>query len=176
MYLVIFFERRKRSAYWIYSYYILCVVTPGMNCPSNTFFFFFGGGVLPYTAVSISHPPRPSFPARYLHSWDNSVGAKKVGAGNISPRAFRRRIVRSSHPLGCRAIELGKSPEEGVIMWHTPSYTVVGFVWNIRFGSRRLIDIVQTIDDVGGSQLMLVYEYEYTNTTNSGGCLISMKC
>ena len=33
---------------------------------------------------------------------------KKVGVGNVSPRAFRRRIVRYWHTLGCRAIELGK--------------------------------------------------------------------
>ena len=46
-------------------------------------------------------------------------GDKKVGDGNISPTAFRRRIVRYWHPLGCRAIELEK-PSYGGVM-----YTVV---------------------------------------------------
>ena len=48
---------------------------------------------------------------RYPHSsWNSSVGAKKDGVGNVSPRTFRRRVVRyvNWHPLGCRAIELGK--------------------------------------------------------------------
>ena len=44
--------------------------------------------------------------ARYLHS-RISAGAKKVGAGHISPRAFRTHIVRFWHLLGCRAIEIG---------------------------------------------------------------------
>ena len=48
------------------------------------------------------------------NSW-NSVGAKKVGVRNISPRAFRRRVVRYWHPRGCRVIELGKTPEGDVI-------------------------------------------------------------
>ena len=42
------------------------------------------------------------------------VDAKPVGVRNISPRAFRRRIVRYWHPLGRRAIELGKPPRGGV--------------------------------------------------------------
>ena len=38
---------------------------------------------------------------------------KKVYVGTISPRAFRRRIVRywHWHPLGCRAIELSKTAQ-----------------------------------------------------------------
>ena len=52
---------------------------------------------------------------------------KKVGVGKISPSAFRRRIVREWHPLGCRAIELGKPPQEGVI--YTMSYTVARVLW-----------------------------------------------
>ena len=46
---------------------------------------------------------------------EDSVGAKKIGVGNFSAGAFRRRIVRFWHPLGCRAIELGKQPQGGVI-------------------------------------------------------------
>ena len=65
--------------------------------------------VVPYTTVCITHPPGPFFHDQHLHSW-NSVDAKNVGVGNISPRALRRRIVRDWHPLGCRAIELGKPP------------------------------------------------------------------
>ena len=55
---------------------------------------------------------------RYLYSW-NSVGVEKDGVGNMSPRAFRRRIVWYSHPLGRRVIELGNPPQGRVI------YTVV---------------------------------------------------
>ena len=40
---------------------------------------------------------------------------QKVGVGIISPKAFRRRIVRYWHPLGCRAIGLGKPPQGEVI-------------------------------------------------------------
>ena len=67
----------------------------------------------------LSHLPRPIFHARYLHSWKCSVGANKVGVVNISPRAFRRRIVRFWYLPACGAIELGKTPQGGVI------YTVV---------------------------------------------------
>ena len=41
-----------------------------------------------------------------------SVPKKKVGDGNTLPRAFRRRIVRCWHPLGCRALEIGKTARE----------------------------------------------------------------
>ena len=40
----------------------------------------------------ISHVAGLIFHARYLHSW-NSGGAKMVGVGTISPRAFRRRLI-----------------------------------------------------------------------------------
>ena len=74
---------------------------------------------VPYTTVYITPaPPGPMFHGRNLHSW-SSAGAKTVGVGNISLRAFRRRIVWYWHPLGCRATELGKRPQGGVI------YTVV---------------------------------------------------
>ena len=59
-----------------------------------------------------------------------------VGGGNVSPRAFRRRIVRYRHwhPLGCRAIELGNTAPWGChVVICTPSYTVV-----ITFFSRHL--------------------------------------
>ena len=38
----------------------------------------------------------------------NSAGVKELDFGNISPEAFRRRIVRYWHPLGGRAIDLGE--------------------------------------------------------------------
>ena len=66
---------------------------------------------LPYTTTAvygISHTPGPISHGRRLHSissW-NSVRAKMVGVGNISSRAFRRRVVRYRHPLGFRAIDL----------------------------------------------------------------------
>ena len=66
----------------------------------------------------ISHTLGPILHARYLHSW-NRVGAEKADVGNISSRAFRRRVAQYGHPLGCRTIELGKPPQGGV------TYTVV---------------------------------------------------
>ena len=69
-----------------------------------------------YTYDGVHHTPLGRcFHARYLHSSWTSAGAKNVGVGNISPRAFRRRIVRYWNPLGCRAIDLGKPPQGGVI-------------------------------------------------------------
>ena len=61
-----------------------------------------------FSKVNISISPQ-------LECW-SSVGAKKVGVGNISPRNFREisegvRIVRYWHPRGCRAIELGHEHE-----------------------------------------------------------------
>ena len=79
-----------------------------------------------FTTVSTSHPPGPILLARYLHSSWNSVDAAKLGVGNVSPRAFRRHIVRCWHwhPLACREIELGKPPQgQGVI--HTVVYTTL---------------------------------------------------
>ena len=67
-------------------------------------------------------PPGPVLHGRYLHSSWNRAGAQnKIGVGTISPRAFRRRIVRYRHwhPLDCPGIELGKTPQGGLI------YTVV---------------------------------------------------
>ena len=55
------------------------------------------------------------FRGRYLQS-RNSAGATKLGVGNISPRGFRRHIVRHWHPLGCGAIELGKPPPQGGVI------------------------------------------------------------
>ena len=78
------------------------------------------------------HPSAPIFHARYLHNC-NSVRAKKVGVEIISPRAFRRRIVRywHWHPLGCRAIGLGKPPQGGMM------YTVVYGMTNTASGMRH---------------------------------------
>ena len=52
-------------------------------------------GTVPFRTVYITlAPPGPIFHGRYLHSSINSsVGAKELGFGNISPRAFRRLIV-----------------------------------------------------------------------------------
>ena len=54
----------------------------------------------------VSHGAVPIFQIRYLHSSWNSSGAKKVGAGNISPRACRRRIVPYCHLLVVEQIGL----------------------------------------------------------------------
>ena len=39
---------------------------------------------------------------------------------SVSPGAFRRRVARCWHTLGCRAIELAKPPQEGVIYYVIP--------------------------------------------------------
>ena len=49
-----------------------------------------------------------------------TAGAKTIGVKRISPRASRKKFGRYWHPLGCRAIELGKQPQEGVM--HTVAY------------------------------------------------------
>ena len=64
---------------------------------------------------TLSHPPAPIFRARYLHRWNSAGVPRRSGVGNMSPRAFRRPIVRYRHPLGCRAIDLGKRSQRGVI-------------------------------------------------------------
>ena len=51
-------------------------------------------------------------------------GAKKIGVGNISPKAFERRIIQYWHPLDCRAIELGKTAPGGCDIPGAPSITV----------------------------------------------------
>ena len=52
----------------------------------------------PTTAYDgVCHTPHgPIFHGRYLDSWNsvNSAAAKELGVGTISPRVFRRRIVR----------------------------------------------------------------------------------
>ena len=75
---------------------------------------FLKGYQIPYEAVS---PPIIfSMGDISTSSWNSRAGAEKVGGGNVSPRASRRRTVRYRHPLGCRAIELGKKrPQGGVI-------------------------------------------------------------
>ena len=47
---------------------------------------------------------------------------KEVGIRNVSPRAFRKRIVRYWLPLGCRAIELETPLQGGVIHNVVPVY------------------------------------------------------
>ena len=62
-------------------------------------------------------PPWADFLRWDLHTW-NRADAKKVCVANNLARAFRRHIVRYWHywhPLGCRAIDLGKPPEGGLI-------------------------------------------------------------
>ena len=56
---------------------------------------------------SLGTPPRLTFQARLLNQ--EGANAEKGGFRKISSRAFFRRIGRCSHPLGCGAIEPGKS-------------------------------------------------------------------
>ena len=67
------------------------------------------------------HTPGPIFMVDI--STVGIVSAKTVGVGNISPRPWRKRIVRYWHPLGCRAIGLGKPPQGCVT--YTIGYTVI---------------------------------------------------
>ena len=57
---------------------------------------------------SLGTHPRLIFQARLLHNQEGA-NAEKGGFRKISSRAFFRRIGRCSHPLGCGAIEPGKS-------------------------------------------------------------------
>ena len=97
----------------------------------------------------ISHPSGPTFHARYLHG-RNSADAEKVSIGNISPGASRRRIVRYWHPLGCRAIELGRPPQGGYDI-HAPSYTARA-VWS----SYQCLQIPSMCVQIGMAQLSAV--------------------
>ena len=93
---------------------------------------------------------------RHRHSW-NSAGAKKVGVGNISRRAWY--IVRYWHPLGCGAVELGQPPqEEGVI--HRPSscaYTRYTYLYYILYTSSIQYIYVYSLYLIPGIKLYLVY-------------------
>ena len=57
---------------------------------------------------SLGTTPRLTFQARLLHNQEDA-NAEKGGFRKISSRAFFRRIGRCLHPLGCGAIEPGKS-------------------------------------------------------------------
>ena len=87
--------------------------------------------------------PLGRFPMVDISTVGNSVGANKVGVGNVSPRAFRRRTCTS---LGigillevCRAIELGE-PQESVM------YTVScgGFYFLNSLSERWLVALIWT--------------------------------
>ena len=73
-------------------------------------------------------PPRPFFHGQYLHSSWNTIGASKIGGGNISPGAFRRRVVRywHWHPLGCVEQSSSENRPRGCDM-HRLSYTLVRY-------------------------------------------------
>ena len=57
---------------------------------------------------SLDTPRRLTFQARLLHNQEGP-NVEKGGFRKISSRAFFRHIGRCSHPLGCEAIEPGKS-------------------------------------------------------------------
>ena len=79
---------------------------------------------IPHATVYITYP-WAVFPWLISpHSW-NSVDAKNDVLGNISPTAFRGRIVRYWHPLGFTAIGLGKPPRGGVV------YTVIRIQYRV---------------------------------------------
>ena len=68
---------------------------------------------------------------RYHHT-STIAGIKQINIGKISPRAFRRRIVRCWHPLGCRANELGKNAPGGCDIYPV----VYGIHFFVAYGSR----------------------------------------
>ena len=97
-----------------------CRTYPSIHCTMDTSRYPAACTTLCYPVRRCtSHPSGLMFHARCVHSW-NSLGTKKVGFGTISPRASRTRIVRCWHPLGRRAIELGRPPQGGVV--HTVGY------------------------------------------------------
>ena len=65
--------------------------------------------------VGVRHVPLGRFSTVDISTVGIVSVPKNVGFGSISPKAFRRRMVRYWHPLGCRAIELEKPPKGGVI-------------------------------------------------------------
>ena len=78
-----------------------------------------------------SHPPESIFPCLHVSTAGVVSVPEKVDVGSISPRAFRRRIVRYWRPLGYRAIQLGKSPQGCVYtlvrIHRCTKYTVFSF-------------------------------------------------
>ena len=88
-------------------------------------------------------PPGPIFRGRHLHS-RNNVGAKKELALERSRRELSEDVgcvVQFWHPLGYRAIELGKSAPKGCDV-HTPSYTMVWPVPELRHGRRGITGLL----------------------------------
>ena len=71
------------------------------------------GRVLPY-------PPEPMFYARNLHSWKCRCQEGR-GIGNISPRAFRRRIIRVWPPSRLSSNRAWKTAARGAI--YTVAYS-----------------------------------------------------
>ena len=62
-----------------------------------------------------------------------AIAGSSVGVGSISPRAFRKRIVRYWHPLRCRANQLGKPPQGCVIhCTHRPTRYLLTYVFRSR--------------------------------------------
>ena len=82
--------------------------------------------------------------ARYLHS-RISAGAKKVGAGHISPRAFRTHIVRFWHLLGCRAIEIGTPFPGG------------GVIFTVEYDTMESTYLVQVVDIITDTSIRTDY-------------------
>ena len=72
-----------------------------------------------------SHTPRPSFPrvdicaVGIATKCRGQMGRRWNHLAEIFPKTYRSVLASSWHPLSCRAIELGKAPQGGVM------YTVV---------------------------------------------------
>ena len=77
--------------------------------------------LLPTVCDGVHHtPPHMGrfFHGRSLHTWNYSVGAQNVDVGKSRRlELFEAVSFGIWHPLGCRAIELGKPPQGGVIFF-----------------------------------------------------------
>ena len=83
----------------------------------------------------MSHTLWPIFHDRYLDSRNSAYG-EKLGVGNISPRALRRRIGRYWHLLGYREIEPGKPPQ-GIVIYPVLYRTGTWNVHQVSTGTRH---------------------------------------
>ena len=86
-----------------------------------------------YTVYSISHLPGAFFEARLLDLQEGANTERDV-VSKLSARYFQRRHFWHRHYsnysdysnyLYCGDIDHGKCAQEGVIVWYTPSYTVL---------------------------------------------------
>ena len=75
-------------------------------------------------------PPRAVFQGGLLDNQEgaNSANTEPYVFGKLSARRFQCRPFRHRHYSNCGDIHHGTSGQGGVIVWHTPSYTVTPYM------------------------------------------------